>query len=275
LQAALLGAVLVNLPAAAAAGETEAEGARACVQAAAAAEASRHVPDAFLTAIARVESGRADDAGGPRLPWPWSVNAEGVGHFYPTKAEAIASVRALQARGVRSIDVGCLQVNLQQHPGAFADLEQAFDPTANAAYAADFLVTLFGKTGSWPLAAAAYHSLTPGIGSEYQERVLTAWAVPIAAPRAAGRAAGAERVPAPRRKPASSPPAPMAVPEPQIAAHNTPGSPVAAMPSAMGRATQMASAPPIGRPNGTVGRSLAAYRLMPTRLALRPPFKPG
>jgi hypothetical protein len=239
------------------------------------------VPDAFLTAIARVESGRGQADGGPPVPWPWAVNAEGVGHFYPTKEVAVAAVRALQARGVRSIDVGCLQVNLQQHPAAFADLEQAFDPLANAAYAADFLVTLFQQTGSWPRAAAAYHSQTPGIGSTYQERVLAAWAVPIPQVGGSVPATRAERARPARPKPSrptsqpSKPESLAAMASPPETAPHAPAAPVASMPSAMGRATQIAAAPPAGRPAGTMGRSLAAYRLMPTRLALRPPLKPG
>src|SRR3546814_15246449 len=68
--------------------------------------------------------------------------AEGRGRFLPSKAAAIEEVRRLQARGIRNIDVGCLQVNLHYHPDAFASLETAFDPEANAAYAADFLVRL-------------------------------------------------------------------------------------------------------------------------------------
>ena len=45
-----------------------------------------------------------------------------------TRQQAVAAVQALQARGVRSIDVGCLQVNLMYHPIAFASLDDAFDP---------------------------------------------------------------------------------------------------------------------------------------------------
>ena len=79
-------------------------------------------------------------------PWPWTVDAEGQGAFYDSKELAIAAVRALQARGVRSIDVGCMQVNLMHHPNAFNSLEQAFDPVArNANYAAQFLTELHGQ----------------------------------------------------------------------------------------------------------------------------------
>ena len=51
-------------------------------------------------------------------------------------------MRAVQAQGVRSIDIGCMQVNLMHHPNAFATLDAAFDPLANALYAARFLTEL-------------------------------------------------------------------------------------------------------------------------------------
>ena len=95
------------------------------------------------------------------------MTAEGLGTFYPGKAEAIRAVQVLQARGVASIDVGCMQVNLLHHPAAFRDLDEAFDPAANALYAARFLGGLYARTGTWPAAAAAYHSLTPKLGAQY------------------------------------------------------------------------------------------------------------
>ncbi len=142
------------------------------------AERSGHVPDRLLDAIAVVESGRRDPVSGAVYPWPWAINAEGVGHWYETKAEAIAAVQALQAQGVRSIDVGCMQVNLMFHPEAFASLDIAFDPMTNAAYGARFLQQLFNQTNAWPLAVAAYHSFTPELGADYAHKVLAAWGVP-------------------------------------------------------------------------------------------------
>jgi hypothetical protein len=84
-------------------------------------------------------------------------------------------VRGLQAQGVRSIDVGCLQVNLLQHPEAFTTLDQAFDPAANVNYAARFLRELFAESLDWTQAAAAYHSRTPDLGMAYLQQVLAAW----------------------------------------------------------------------------------------------------
>jgi hypothetical protein len=139
------------------------------------AERAYALPPRLLAAIGRVESGRAGPDG--RVdPWPYSINAEGTDHIYASKAEAIAGVRALQAMGVRSIDVGCLQVNLMHHPDAFATLDEAFDPVRNADYAARFLIQLKDQTGTWAMATADYHSATPELGEPYAAKVRAAWA---------------------------------------------------------------------------------------------------
>lgn len=134
------------------------------------AEQGAAMPAQLMAAIAHIESGRAD-AQGVVHPWPWTINAGGVGSYFNTKAEAIAAVRALQARGVKSIDVGCMQVNLMYHPDAFANLEQAFDPVSNARYAARFLNQLYAQTHDWTKATAEYHSATPDLGAAYQRKV--------------------------------------------------------------------------------------------------------
>ena len=148
----------------------------ACRAAIARAERDRGIPAGLLQAIGRVESGRRDPATGHFAPWPWTINAEGRGMFFPTREAAIAEVRQLQARGVRLIDVGCMQVNLHHHPNAFPGLEQAFDPLANARYAAQFLSELRGAGGDWARAAGHYHSQTPERAEPYRARVLSAWA---------------------------------------------------------------------------------------------------
>lgn len=129
------------------------------------------VPATLLPAIARVESGRLDPVAGRVRPWPWTINVEGIGSFFPTKEEAVAAVQALQARGTRSIDIGCMQVNLMHHPKAFTDLDTAFDPGSNARYAVQFLSALYQQTKDWNLATAMYHSQTPDRGEEYQRLV--------------------------------------------------------------------------------------------------------
>ncbi len=164
LLAAAVGATLLAHPAAA-----------DCTEAAAEAERAHGIPPGLLLAIGRVESGRYDPARNAVSPWPWSVNAGGQGWYFADLAAATAHVAKLQDQGVRSIDVGCFQVNLMHHPGAFASAAEGFDPARNADYAARFLVSLYAKTGDWPAAAARYHSATPGFADAYRARVLAAW----------------------------------------------------------------------------------------------------
>jgi len=148
-----------------------------CRTAITAAERSSSVPDRLMQSIGIMESGRRDGAGAASA-WPWTINHEGIGAFFATKAEAVAAVATLQSQGVRSIDVGCMQVNLMHHGSAFSSLEEAFDPGANARYAGQFLNRLLARTGSWPGATAGYHSLTPDIGADYARKVMAIWARP-------------------------------------------------------------------------------------------------
>ena len=154
-----------------------------CSPAIAAAERQAGTAPGLLAAIGVVESGRRDPRTGQRTPWPWTVTAEGTGAYHPTKAAAISAVQALQARGVANIDVGCMQVNLLHHPQAFRTLDEAFDPLANARYAARFLRGLYARTGAWPAAASGYHSFTPELGARYGRLIAAVWAgapVPVA-----------------------------------------------------------------------------------------------
>lgn len=147
----------------------------ACEAAITTAQHAAQLPLGLLASIALVESGRPDPHTGAVRPWPWTINVGGLGFYFPTKAAAVTAVRALLDLGVQSIDVGCLQVNLMYHPAAFASLEQAFDPFANARYAARFLDALYDRTKDWVQAAGDYHSQTPALGAAYRIQVLARW----------------------------------------------------------------------------------------------------
>lgn len=216
-----------------------------CRSAIQAAEREARLPPHLLMAIARVESGRRDPENGAFHPWPWTINAEGRGQFFPSKAAAVAAVQQLWAQGVRSIDVGCMQINLRHHPTAFANLELAFDPLTNARYAARFLTELNSTRNDWSRAASAYHSATPEFADPYRQRVMAAWVdeqarpFPPVAMLASGAAAVAVRAQLPR----------------------------------MGGGGQMLSngADRVAVPNGNVtGRTLDAYRSVPVPVASRP-----
>jgi hypothetical protein len=175
-----LAAILLVVPASfATAAENTTENAddpwRLCMDAVADAERAHNIPRHLMAAIAVAESGRWVRERQAKSAWPWTVMAEGKGRYLPTKAEAIATVRALKARNVRNIDVGCMQINLRHHPAAFTNLEQAFDPVANVAYSSTYLKTLYEETGSWQKASGRYHSATPKFNRPYRLRVLKLW----------------------------------------------------------------------------------------------------
>lgn len=133
------------------------------------------IPAHLLSAIASTESGIYHDRLKMKLPWPWTINAEGKGYFYKSKQEAMAAAHQFKAQGIKSIDVGCMQVNLYHHPDAFSSLSQAFEPKNNIAYAASFLRSLYHEEKSWKKAASNYHSKTPHLGNKYINIVYNSW----------------------------------------------------------------------------------------------------
>ncbi len=226
-----------------------------CRQAIRTAERASGIPDQLMAAIGRVESGRRE-ADGSVNPWPWSINADGEPHVFDTKAEAVAAVRALQAHGMRSIDVGCMQVNLMHHPDAFASLDQAFDPVANANYAARFLVQLHAQTGAWPTATAWYHSATPELGADYQRKVMAVWPEEKRHQGDTLRTDLVDAWAATRGVTATFASA--------TAGSATPVGAAFVLPRPAGHSRILP------QPVGTVGRSLSVYRALPIRMPLLP-----
>lgn len=146
-----------------------------CLVEIAKAEQRHALPPGLLVSIALVESGRHDALTGLTTPWPWTINAQGAGHFYDSAEDALQNAGRLLAADVAFVDVGCMQIDLYHHPHAFRTLAAAFDPETNVDYAARHLVALHRRLGSWPAAAAAYHAGDPAQGSDYVARVLYYW----------------------------------------------------------------------------------------------------
>ena len=143
-----------------------------CADAIAAAEAAHGLPPHLLGSIAKVESGRPIAGMGDIRAWPWTIDADGQGLFLDSKAAAVAWAQQGLARGVRFMDIGCAQVDWQLHPGAFGSLDEAFDPAANADYAARYLRALRDEAhGDWNIAVGWYHSHTEDLAAGYRNRV--------------------------------------------------------------------------------------------------------
>lgn len=219
-----------------------------CRAAIAQAEREAAIPAGLMQAIGRVESGRRNPDTGVFGPWPWVINAEGQGRFFPDAPAAIAAVRELQGRGVRTIDTGCMQINLHHHHNAFANLEEAFDPVANARYAANFLTRLNETRRDWAVTAGHYHSQTPERAEGYRARVLAAW------PEEAARLQ-------------REPPGPVLALLSATTRAVPPAAPFAASPvSSLSNGGEAARVIPIA---GGAGRGLDAYRAQPVSISGR------
>lgn len=162
-----LGAVLLALVLASPA-EPTARAAAMCDTAAYSAAARTGVPLEVLRAITRVETGRHRD--GALQPWPWTVNMEGAGRWFDSRAALLDYVERHMARGARSFDLGCFQINYRWHGQAFRSVADMTDPRTGALYAARFLADLYAETGDWAEAAGAYHSRTPVHARRYRAR---------------------------------------------------------------------------------------------------------
>jgi len=138
-------------------------------------EKKRATPRALLHSIALAESGRYDAKTRKVRAWPWTINAQGRSYYFDSKRKAIAKAEELLNAGIRSFDVGCMQINMRYHPNAFASLEDAFDPMSNVAYGAEFLKQLRKQKGSWPAAVGKYHSETKLLRNRYFGRVIRIW----------------------------------------------------------------------------------------------------
>ena len=139
------------------------------------AERASDIPPHLLNAIARAETGRWNSQRQANIAWPWTVTAQGKGQFFDTKDEAIAETELLLTKGIRNIDVGCMQINLMYHSDAFESLKSAFDPFTNAQYGAYYLRVKYNRTKDWLEAAAHYHSTTPTLSERYKAKITHLW----------------------------------------------------------------------------------------------------
>ncbi len=136
------------------------------------AEKKHQIPSDILHSISLQESGRRHEKLDKIIPWPWSVNVEGKGYYFNSKNAAASFIKQQMLFGKKSIDVGCMQINLYHHPNAFASVSEALDPKSNIEYGAQFLREKYEQFGSWKKAIANYHSANNKLGLSYRNSVL-------------------------------------------------------------------------------------------------------
>ncbi|MGR3452409.1 transglycosylase SLT domain-containing protein [Pseudooceanicola sp.] len=142
-----------------------------CIQEILRAQLRYQIPGNLLLAIGLQEAGMMRD--GELTVWPWVANAAGDGRYFQSREEVEDWVLSRVRDGEKSIDLGCMQINIMWHPDAFDDLREGFDPGRNVDYAARLLVSLHDQTGDWIEAAGRYHSATADLQQAYLTRLKT------------------------------------------------------------------------------------------------------
>lgn len=131
----------------------------------ASAEAKNGIPAGLLEAIATVESGVK----------PWVINYRNRAQFFHSKEAAAARIRELQRQGIRSINIGCMQLHAPSHQRQFKSIEDMLEPANNIPYAAGLLKKLHRQHGSMERAVKYYHSPSPVHNVRYLAKINRTW----------------------------------------------------------------------------------------------------
>lgn len=132
--------------------DVRAEDSRPCEREMARAARLHQIPLGILYAVGLTETGHRGAL------HPFALGAEGQTLFAKDMKEAIASFEAMRRRGVKLIDLGCMQINHYYHGDKFESVQAMFNPSRNVDYAARFLTELKQREGSWTMAVARYNA---------------------------------------------------------------------------------------------------------------------
>jgi soluble lytic murein transglycosylase-like protein len=136
----------------AAAADANAVEARPCEREMARAAQSYGIPLGILYAVGLTETGRRGSL------YPYALGSEGQTVFAKNMDDAIANFETMRHKGIKLIDLGCMQINHYYHGDKFSSVRAMFDPARNVDYAARYLRELKEREGSWTMAVARYNA---------------------------------------------------------------------------------------------------------------------
>jgi hypothetical protein len=115
--------------------------------------AAHGIPGELFYAVALAESGKHIEHLRMTRPWPWTLNIQGEGRYFPSRQAAVVAAQE-----------------------ALRSVEAAIDPYHNLDVGAGILAECFRTLGDWWAAAGCYHA--PGNAeraARYRERVKRIW----------------------------------------------------------------------------------------------------
>lgn len=106
-------------------------------------------------------------------PWPLAINSAGTPIIPKSIDEALNALAIELKKGVQSIDIGLMQVNIKWHVYRVSDIRSLFDPETNLRVGADILAeAIRSEPNDRTLGLGRYHA---GYGDE-PERLARAYA---------------------------------------------------------------------------------------------------
>jgi Transglycosylase SLT domain len=115
-----------------------------------------NIPAIVLYGVAIQESQK--QFGHLALPYPWTLNIEGMGMRYPSYEAAVIALRDNVKRGINSVDCGLMQVNWRYHSAKLRNYYTALDPFPNMQAGAQLLREQYTQCGNWFVAIGRYHN---------------------------------------------------------------------------------------------------------------------
>jgi soluble lytic murein transglycosylase-like protein len=118
-------------------------------------EKQYHIPPHLSYAIALAESGRTKE--GRLIPWPWTLNVEGKGHYFNSRREAEKFIDKTLKSG-KNFDGGYMQQSWRWQKHRYQHPYETLDPRINIVRGIETLLEWYQKTGSWVEAIGHYHA---------------------------------------------------------------------------------------------------------------------
>lgn len=134
------------------------------------------LPAPLFYAVALTESGQSGLSRNQFRPWPWTLNVNGKGLYFPSRKAAWQALQRALDSDERSVDIGLMQVNWRYHQKDLGSAWQSLDPYHNLRVGAAILRQCYLTEADWWASLGCYHAPgNPVKAASYRERVKGHW----------------------------------------------------------------------------------------------------